>query len=75
MTQPEFDVRLIEETKKRTQHLNIPIFVGVWPLLSGVQLAKETVAATLAHYDGLYLITPFLKYDTTVELAEFARSL
>ena len=110
MTQPVFDLRLIEETKRRTQHLNIPIFIGVWPLLSGrqaeflhnevpgivvpdkvragmagaegakgraqgVQLAKEIVAATLARYDGLYLITPFLQYDTTIELAEFARSL
>lgn len=110
MTQPVFDIRLIEETKKWTQHLNIPVFVGVWPLLSGrqaeflhnevpgivvpdsvraemagaeglegrargVRLAKEIVAGTLAHYDGLYLITPFLHYDTTVELAEFARSL
>ncbi|MBA2241474.1 MAG: bifunctional homocysteine S-methyltransferase/methylenetetrahydrofolate reductase [Chthoniobacterales bacterium] len=110
MTQPVFDLHLIEETKKRTQHLNIPIFVGVWPLMSGrqaeflhnevpgiivpdavraemanaegaegrargVRLAKKIVAATLAQYDGVYLITPFLRYDTTVELAEFARSL
>ncbi len=41
----------------------------------GVRLAKKIVAATLAQYDGVYLITPFLRYDTTVELAEFARSL
>ena len=109
MTQPVFDVRLIEETKRRTAHLNIPIFMGVWPLLSGrqaeflhnevpgivvpdavrahmagtegaegrargVELAKEMAAAALDHYDGLYLITPFLQYETTVELAEFARS-
>ncbi len=110
MTQPVFDVRLIEETKRKTAHLNIPIFVGVWPLLSsrqaeflhnevpgivvpdevratmagsqaaegracGVKLAKEIVRAILANYDGLYLITPFLQYETTVELAEFAHSL
>jgi homocysteine S-methyltransferase len=109
MTQPVFDVRLIEETKRRTAHLNIPIFMGVWPLLSGrqaeflhnevpgivvpdpvraqmagaegaegrargVQLAKEIAAAALDHFNGLYLITPFLQYETTVELAEFARS-
>ena len=109
MTQPVFDARLLEETKRRTAHLNIPIFVGVWPLLSGrqaeflhnevpgivvpnevraqmagsegaegrargVELAKKIVAAVLGHYDGLYLITPFLQYETTVELAEFARS-
>ncbi|MGI8819512.1 MAG: bifunctional homocysteine S-methyltransferase/methylenetetrahydrofolate reductase [Chthoniobacterales bacterium] len=109
MTQPVFDVRLIEETKRRTQHLGIPIFMGVWPLLSGrqaeflhnevpgivvpdavraamagaegtegrargVKLAKEIAAAALEHYNGIYLITPFLQYETTVELSEFARS-
>jgi homocysteine S-methyltransferase len=110
MTQPVFDVRLIKETKRRTAHLNIPIFVGVWPLLSGRQaeflhnevpgivvpdavraemvgsegvegrarglkLAKEIVRAIFSEYSGVYLITPFLQYETTVELAEFARSL
>jgi methionine synthase / methylenetetrahydrofolate reductase(NADPH) len=109
MTQPVFDVRLIAETKRRTAHLNIPMFMGVWPLLSGrqaeflhnevpgivvpdavratmagaegaegrargVKLAREIAAAALDHYAGLYLITPFLNYETTVELASFARS-
>ena len=109
MTQPVFDVRLIAETKRRTQHLGIPIFMGVWPLLSGrqaeflhhevpgivvpeavrsamagaegaqgrargVELAKEIAAAVLDELNGLYLITPFLQYETTVELSEFARS-
>ena len=108
MTQPVFDVRLIEETKRRTEHLKIPMFMGVWPLLSGrqaeflhnevpgivvpdpvraamagaegaegrtrgVKLAKEIATAALDHYAGLYLITPFLNYETTVELAAFAR--
>ncbi len=41
----------------------------------GVALAKKITAAALEHYDGIYLITPFLQYETTVELAEFARSL
>ena len=108
MTQPVFDVRLIGETKRRTAHLDIPMFMGIWPLLSGrqaeflhnevpgivvpdavrstmsgaegtegrargVKLAKEIAAAALEHYAGLYLITPFLNYETTVELAAFAR--
>ncbi|MEP6809175.1 MAG: methylenetetrahydrofolate reductase, partial [Chthoniobacterales bacterium] len=108
MTQPVFDVGLVAETKRRTEHLGIPIFMGVWPLLSGrqaeflhnevpgivvpdavraamagaegaegrargVDLAKEIAAAALEHYAGLYLITPFLNYETTVELAAFAR--
>ncbi|MDQ6807904.1 MAG: bifunctional homocysteine S-methyltransferase/methylenetetrahydrofolate reductase, partial [Verrucomicrobiota bacterium] len=37
MTQPVFDVRLIDEMHKRTAHLGVPIFTGVWPLLSGRQ--------------------------------------
>ena len=110
MTQPVFDVRLIEEMKRRTAHLPVPIFTGIWPLLSGrqaeflhnevpgivvpenvrakmrglegaegcaagVALAKEMTAAALQHFPGVYLITPFLRYETTVQLAEFARSL
>lgn len=109
MTQPVFDVKLIAETKRRVEHLKIPIFMGVWPLLSGrqaeflhnevpgivvpdevrsamagaegaegrargVKLAMEIAAAAVDHYNGIYLITPFLQYATTVELAEFARS-
>jgi homocysteine S-methyltransferase len=110
MTQPVFDVRIVEEMKRRTAHLGIPIFTGVWPLLSGrqaeflhnevpgivvpdvvraamagaegaegrergVKLAKEIAEAVLAQFDGLYLITPFLQYETTVEVAQFAREL
>jgi homocysteine S-methyltransferase len=110
MTQPVFDVRLLDEMRRRTEHLRIPIFTGVWPLLSGrqaeflhnevpgivvpdhvraamagsegadgrargVKLAKEIAAAALERFDGVYLITPFLQYETTVELAQFARGL
>jgi homocysteine S-methyltransferase len=109
MTQPVFDVRLVEETKRRTAHLNIPIFIGVWPLLSGRQaeflhhevpgivvpdqvraemagregdegrscglrIAREIAESVLATFPGVYLITPFLNYETTIELAKFARA-
>ncbi|MEP6698678.1 MAG: bifunctional homocysteine S-methyltransferase/methylenetetrahydrofolate reductase [Verrucomicrobiota bacterium] len=110
MTQPVFDVRLLEEMARRTAHVGIPMFAGVWPLLSGrqaeflhnevpgiivpdavraemanlegatgrargVELARPVVKAALEHYRGVYLITPFLQYETTVELAQFARSV
>jgi homocysteine S-methyltransferase len=39
----------------------------------GVALAKEVCRAVLEHFPGVYLITPFLKYETTVELAQFVR--
>jgi homocysteine S-methyltransferase len=37
MTQPVFETRLVEETARRTTHLGIPVFTGVWPLLNGRQ--------------------------------------
>jgi homocysteine S-methyltransferase len=40
----------------------------------GIELAKEVCRATLDFFPGVYLITPFLHYDTTVELAHFVRS-
>ncbi len=110
MTQPVFDPALIAETKRRTAHLNIPIFLGIWPLLSGRQaeflhhevpgivvpetvraqmqglekeegraqglaIAKAITEAALREFNGIYLITPFLNFETTTELAQFARSL
>ncbi len=110
MTQPVFDVRLLDEMQRRTAHLSIPIFTGVWPLLSGrqaeflhnevpgivvpdsvraemagregpegvacgIKLARKIACETVARFAGVYFITPFLRYETTVELAEFARSL
>lgn len=110
MTQPVFDVDLVTEMARRTAHLSIPIFTGVWPLLSGrqaeflhnevpgiivpdsvraemkglagaegrargIELAKKITAAALEKDPGVYLITPFLQYETTVELAEFARTV
>lgn len=109
MTQPVFDVQRVVEVKRRTEHLGIPIFIGVWPLLSGrqaeflhnevpgiivpdavrakmagldgvdghsrgVDLAKEVIEAVWDSFNSLYLITPFLRYETTVELARFARN-
>jgi methionine synthase I (cobalamin-dependent)/5,10-methylenetetrahydrofolate reductase len=109
MTQPVFETRLVEEMHKRTKHVGVPIFTGVWPLLNGrqaeflhnevpgivipdhvraemagkegaegraqgVELAKDICRATLDLFPGVYLITPFLHYDTTVELSQFVRS-
>jgi methionine synthase / methylenetetrahydrofolate reductase(NADPH) len=110
MTQPVFDVGLVEEMHRRTQHLRVVILTGVWPLLSGrqaeflhhevpgiivpdsvraemtsldekevriygMQLAQKIITAALKHFPGVYLITPFLHYETTTELAKFARSV
>src|SRR5438067_1002389 len=109
MTQPVFDSNLVVEMHKRTEHLGVPIFTGVWPLLNGrqaeflhnevpgivipenvraqmaglegaegrkagIEIGKEVCRAALGHFPGVYLITPFLNYETTVELAQFVRS-
>jgi methionine synthase / methylenetetrahydrofolate reductase(NADPH) len=40
----------------------------------GVEIAKDVVRAALDCFPGIYLITPFLAYDTTAELAQFVRN-
>lgn len=40
----------------------------------GIELAKDICRASLDHFPGVYLITPFLNYELTVELTHFARS-
>lgn len=110
MTQPVFDVDLVRVMHERTAQFNIPMFTGVWPLLSakqaeflhnevpgiiipdvvrkdmkccqpneahkvGMRLAEEIVRAALQHFSGVYLITPFLRFDMTTQLAQFARSM
>ena len=110
MTQPVFDVDLVREMQRRTQHLRVPLFTGVWPLFSsrqaeflhhevpgiivpdsvraklavlddnherayGMQVAEKIIAAALRYFPGVYLITPFLHYEATTELAKFAWSL
>ena len=39
----------------------------------GIEVAKEVCRASLANFPGVYLITPFLNYELTCELANFAR--
>ena len=34
VTQPVFDIRLLEEFLKRTEHCRIPVICGIWPLTS-----------------------------------------
>ena len=110
MTQPVFDLRILDEMVKRTGNIGVPIFTGIWPLLSGrqaeflhnevpgvsvpdevrqkmatcdgadgmargLEIAREISRAALERFPGVYLITPFLRYSVTVELAAFARAL
>jgi homocysteine S-methyltransferase len=41
----------------------------------GIRLAEKIITAALDFFPGVYLITPFLRYESTTRLAKFARSL
>jgi homocysteine S-methyltransferase len=110
MTQPVFDLKILDAMERETRLFGVPIFAGVWPLLSGrqaeflhnevpgiiipdevrrqmanqpgaaglecgLEIARRITRFALERFKGVYLITPFLKYSATVELAKYARSL
>ena len=63
MTQPVFDVRLVEEMLRLTAHVPIPMFSGAWPLMSGRQaeflhsevpgiVVPDSVRAKMAGLEG-----------------------
>ncbi|WP_323703537.1 bifunctional homocysteine S-methyltransferase/methylenetetrahydrofolate reductase [Mammaliicoccus sp. Dog046] len=39
-----------------------------------ISLSKQLIDAIHQYFNGLYLVTPFLKYDLTVELANYSKS-
>ncbi|RED65907.1 bifunctional homocysteine S-methyltransferase/methylenetetrahydrofolate reductase [Cohnella lupini] len=108
MTQPVYDPELIERIAEMTKHLNVPIFLGIFPLASGrnaeylhnevpgiqlsdsvrqrmsglegpagraegVKIAEELLDVAMAHFNGIYLMTPFMAYEMTVSLTEYVR--
>ncbi|MBX5437788.1 MAG: methylenetetrahydrofolate reductase, partial [Alicyclobacillaceae bacterium] len=44
-------------------------------LREGVQIAKEAVEEALRWFNGIYLITPFLRWELTVSLTEHVRRI
>jgi homocysteine S-methyltransferase len=40
----------------------------------GINIAKSLIDVALAHFNGIYLITPFLRYEITVELTKYIES-
>jgi methionine synthase I (cobalamin-dependent)/5,10-methylenetetrahydrofolate reductase len=39
----------------------------------GIEISKSLIDAALDLFNGIYLITPFLRYELTAELADYAR--
>lgn len=108
MSQPIYCHQQITKIAKETEHLPIPIFLGIMPFVSyknaeflhtkvpgitvpdtliermkqlegegarkeGIKIAKELIDTALELFRGIYLITPFLQYETTVELTEYIK--
>lgn len=108
MSQPVFSIEKIVEIKEATKHLDVPIFIGIMPLVSaknaeflhnevpgikltddvrarmaaipvdpilsakeGLAIAKELIDTVIEHFNGVYLITPFYRYELSVELATY----
>jgi homocysteine S-methyltransferase len=40
----------------------------------GILLAKELIDRAYELFNGLYLITPFMRYEMTVELANYIKA-
>ncbi len=110
MTQPIFDWRKARAVHEATREFNIPVFVGIMPLVSGrnadflhnevpgieiplkvrerlyrfegerarregVTIASEILESTLDYFNGIYLVTPFVRYEMIIELVEACHRL
>lgn len=108
MTQPVYDAALIEQIAEATREVEVPIFLGIFPLANGrnaeylhnevpgiqlsdevrnrmkglegeagraegVQIAKELLDTAMKHFNGIYLMTPFLSYEMSVVLTEYVK--
>jgi len=43
--------------------------------LEGIAIAKELLEVATQYFNGIYLITPFLRYDVTLELMKYIEQL
>jgi len=110
MTQPIFEWRKAVEVYEATRPFNIPVFIGIMPLVSGrnadflhnevpgveiplkvrermyrfegerarregVTIAAEILESVLDYFNGIYLITPFVRCEMILELVETCRRL
>lgn len=39
----------------------------------GIRISQELIDAAMKYFNGIYLITPFLKYEITEQLVKYVR--
>ncbi|GKU78494.1 bifunctional homocysteine S-methyltransferase/methylenetetrahydrofolate reductase [Paenibacillus sp. L3-i20] len=59
-------IQLSDEVRSRMAGLE-----GEAGRAEGVQIAKELIDCAIRHFNGIYLITPFMFYDMAVQLTEY----
>jgi methionine synthase / methylenetetrahydrofolate reductase(NADPH) len=62
-------IKISDSIRNRMAQLNDN---PVQATLEGIQITKSLIDAALDLFNGIYLITPFLRYELTAELAEYA---
>ncbi len=61
-------IKLTDETRERMSRVSGDIERSQY---EGIQIAKELIDEVHQYFNGLYLITPFLKYEITTELTKY----
>lgn len=61
-------IKLSEETRDRMMSVSGDQEASHY---EGIQIAKELIDEVHRYFNGLYLITPFLRYEMTVELTKY----
>lgn len=61
-------IKLTDETRERMAQVAGDVEASHY---EGIQIAKELINEVHTYFNGLYLITPFLRYEMTVELSKY----
>ncbi|MCT2535208.1 bifunctional homocysteine S-methyltransferase/methylenetetrahydrofolate reductase [Aquibacillus koreensis] len=110
MTQPIYDVRLFEKLARAIEPFQVPVFVGIMPMVSsrnaqflhnevpgiqipdeilermdkeskeeatqeGLAISEELINEALTYFNGIYLVTPFLRAELTAHLTRYIHDL
>lgn len=62
-------IQLSDSVRERMNGLEGPVGRA-----EGVKIAEELLDVAMAHFNGIYLMTPFMAYEMTVSLTEYVKS-